>query len=106
MPYGKFDPEKVTPVQEAFWVGLTPQRVANMWEAADDWAVLSPEAKEFLRGADKEKIKQLNSTISFMNAAGIIGKFLWIGGATAFGLFIGLTQLWKAFGEFFTVKVR
>ncbi|MGM4923221.1 hypothetical protein AB8A31_09975 [Tardiphaga sp. 804_B3_N1_9] len=27
-------------------------------------------------------------------------------GATAFGLFIGLTQLWKAFGEFFTVKVK
>jgi hypothetical protein len=65
-----------------------------------------PGGKEFLRGADKEKIKQLNSTINFMYAAGIIGKFLWIGGATAFGLFIGLTQLWKAFGEFFTVKMR
>lgn len=40
MPHGKFDPEKITDVQEAFWVGLTPQRVANMWEAADDWADL------------------------------------------------------------------
>ena len=39
MPHGKFDPEKVTPVP--FWVGLTPQRVANMWEAADDWAGLT-----------------------------------------------------------------
>jgi hypothetical protein len=29
---------------------------------------------------------------------------LWIGRAAVFGLFIGLTELWKAFGEFFEVK--
>jgi hypothetical protein len=32
------------------------------------------------------------SASNSMNATGIIGKFLWIGGATAFGLFIGLTS--------------
>ncbi len=106
MPHGRFDPDTMTPEQHAFWVGLTTQRVANMWAAADDWADLSPEAKEFLRRADTAKIKQLDATIRFMNAAGIIGKFLWIFGATLFALFIGATQLWKAFGEFFTVKVR
>ncbi|WP_445486925.1 hypothetical protein [Rhodopseudomonas sp. RCAM05734] len=106
MARGKLDIAEVTPEQEAFWVGLTSQRVANLWAAADDWADLSPEAKDFLRKADKAKIKQLDATISFMNAAGIIGKFLWIGAATLFGLFIGVSQPWKAFGEFFTVKIK
>lgn len=99
-------PDDMTDVQVAFWRCLTDQRVANILAAADDWADLTPDAKEWLRGADKKKIEQLNSTIDFMNAAGIVWKFLWVGGATAFGLFIGATQLWKAIGEFFTVKIK
>ncbi len=99
-------PDDLTDVQKAFFVGLTDQRAANLWAAADDWADLSPEAKEWLRGADKKKIAQLNSHMEFMNAAGIIWKFLWVGGATAFGLFIGITQLWKVLGEFFTMKIK
>ncbi|MBV5268992.1 MAG: hypothetical protein JZU55_02575 [Afipia sp.] len=87
-------PDDATDVQKAFWKGLTDQRVANMWAAADDWADLSPEAKEFLRRADKKKIQQLNSHMEFMNAAGIVWKFLWVGGATIFAMFVGITQLW------------
>lgn len=98
--------DDLTDVQIAFLKGMTDQRAANVWAVADDWADLSSDAKEWLRGADKKKIEQLNSTIDFMNAAGIVWKFLWVGGATAFGLFIGATQLWKAIGEFFTVKIK
>jgi hypothetical protein len=53
----------VTDVQQAFWKGLTDQRVANMWDAADFIHDLSPEAREFLRKADKDKVAQLNSHI-------------------------------------------
>lgn len=103
---GRFKPEEVTDTQEAFWVGLTHQRVANLWAVADDWADLSPEAKAWLRRADKEKIEQLNSTIEFMSASKIIWKFLWVGGGMILAAFVGFTTLWKTFGEFFTVKIK
>jgi hypothetical protein len=103
---GKFRPEDLTDVQLAFFNCLTDQRVANLVSAADDWADLSPDAKDWLLKADKKKIDQLNGYMEFMAAAGIIWKFIWVGGATAFGLFIGITQLWKAFGEFFSVKIK
>jgi hypothetical protein len=99
-------PDAMTDVQAAFWGGLTDQRVANMWSVADDWADLSPEAKAWLRRADKEKIEQLNSTIEFMSASKIIWKFLWVGTGMAAAAFVGFTTFWKAFGEFFTVKIK
>lgn len=98
--------EDLTDVQIAFLKGLTDQRVANMWQVADDWADLSPAAKDWLRQTDKKKVEQLNSTVDFMNAAGIVWKFLWVGGATAFGLFIGITQIWEAISKLFTVKIK
>jgi len=105
-PHGKFDPDNMTDVQEAFLVGMTDQRAANMWDAADFIADLSPEAKEFLRHADKEKIEQLDATLKFMNATNIIWKFLWVGGATIFGLAVGITQFWEWFSKLFTVKIK
>ena len=104
MPHSK--PDGLTDVQAAFIAGLTDQRVANIWLVADDWADLSPEAKAWLRRADKDKIDQLNSTIEFMNASKVIWKFLWVGGGMAVGAFVGFTAFWKAFGEFFTVKIK
>jgi len=64
---------------------------------------LSPEAREFLRKADKWKIEQLESHISFMNAAGIVWKFLWVGAATLFAMFIGLNQIWDWFAKHFKI---
>jgi hypothetical protein len=49
----------MTDVQEAFWKGLTDQRVARMWAVADDWDDLSHDAKEFLRSAKPETLKFL-----------------------------------------------
>lgn len=99
-------PDDMTDVQAAFFGGLTDQRVANMWQAADDWADLSPEAKEWLRMADKKHIEKLNSTIEFMTASRTIWKFLWVGGGMAVAAFVGATQAWKAFGDIFTVKLK
>ncbi len=98
--------EGMTDVQSAFISGLTDQRVANIWSAADDWADLSPEAKAWLRNANKDKIEQLNSTIEFMNASKIIWKFLWVGGGMILAAFVGFTTFWKTFGEYFTVKIK
>lgn len=98
-------PEGASDVQVAFWKGLTDQRVANMWDAADFIGDLSPEARSFLRTADKKKIEQLESHINFMNAASIIWKFLWVGGAMIFGVFVGINQLWEAFSKWFKVTV-
>jgi len=105
-PHGKFDSEEMTDVQHAFWVGMTDQRVANMWEAAEFIADMSPEAKEFLRKADKRKIEELESTLRFMDASNIVLKFLWIGGATIFGAVIALSQAWDYLAKFFVVKIK
>jgi len=105
-PHGKFDAKDMTEAQEAFWVGMTDQRVANMWDAADFMADLSPEAKEFLRRADKEKIRRLDSTLEFMQAATIIRKFLWIVGATVFGIIFSVVQFWDYLAKIVTVKIK
>jgi hypothetical protein len=87
-------PPEATAAQVAFWKGMTDQRVANMWDAADFIADLSPEAREFLLKADKEKIGDLDRHITFFNNAKVIWKFLWVGVATLFGIFVGITQIW------------
>jgi hypothetical protein len=105
-PHGRFDPETMTDVQRAFWVGMTDQRVANMWEAAEFIADLSPEAKDFLRHADKRKIEELESTLRFMDASNIVLKVLWIGGATIFGGIIAISQAWDYLSKIFIVKIK
>jgi mannose/fructose/N-acetylgalactosamine-specific phosphotransferase system component IID len=102
MAHGKFDPEDLTDVQQAFWVGMTDQRAANIWDAADFIADLSPEAKEFLRKADKDKIKQLNANLEFYSTSRAIWRFLWIGGS----VLVGAATLWKTIGDYITVKIR
>lgn len=102
MPDRPVYPE-LTQAQWEVLSAFTDQRCANILESADFIHDLSPEAKEFLRTADKKKIKELNSNLDFMNAAGIIWKFIWVGGATAFGLFIGITQLWETISKYFKV---
>jgi hypothetical protein len=96
----------MTDVQEAFFKGLTDQRVANMWSAADDWADLSPEAKAWLKKADKDDIAQLKSTVDFMNSSKIIWRFLWVGASMILAAFVGFKTFWTTFGEYFTVKIK
>ena len=104
--HGKFSPENMTDVQEAFWIGMTDQRVANLWEAAEFIADMSPDAKEWLRRADKAKIEELESTIQFMNNANVVRKFLMIAGATIFGAIIAVSQAWEWISKFFIVKIK
>jgi hypothetical protein len=85
---------------------VTTDQLSEILESAAFFHDLSDDTKKFLRDANKEKIDQLNSTIRFMDAAGIIGKFLWIGGATAFGLFVGVTQVWDWISKFFKVPLK
>jgi hypothetical protein len=102
---GRFRPDDMTSVQEAFMVGLTDQRVANLWAAADDWAELSPDAKNLLRNADKTTLKwleraspdditQLQYSIKFMEASKLLGKVAWVTAAAICGGLITVLTLW------------
>lgn len=97
---------RITRAQWAVLVAMTDKNCTDLIEGAAFYSQLSKSAKDFLKAADDEKIETLNSNLTFYANSRIIWKFLWVGGATAFGLFIGITQLWKAFGEFFTVKIK
>jgi|GEM_PF-4896315 hypothetical protein len=99
-------PEGLTDVQRAFWVGMTDQRVANMWEAAEFIADLSPDAKGWLRRADKEKIEELESTLQFYNNANIVRKFLMIAGGTIVGAIIAISTAWDWLSKIFIVKIK
>jgi hypothetical protein len=101
-PHGKFEPETMSDVQKAFMVGMTDQRAANLWDAADFIADLSPEAKEWLRNADKKKIEQLNANLEFYVTSKAIWRFLWIGGS----MLGGVLTLWKTVGDYITVKIK
>ena len=112
---GHQKPDGLTDVQEAFFIGLTDQRVANMWAAADDWSDLRPEAKDLLRNADLETLKwleraspedieQLRYSIRFMNASKVLGRAAWIVGATLFGIVIGFVTIWEKLSDFFRHK--
>ena len=105
-PQGKFTLETMTDVQEAFMVMMTPQRVANLVEAADLIADLSPEAKEWLRRADKEKIAELEATLKFWNNTNVIWRFLWIGGGTIVAAVVGIAQAWDWLSKLFIVKFK
>lgn len=113
---GRQKPDDMTDVQEAFWIGLTDQRVANLWEAADYIAELKPEAKDLLRNADKatlkwleraseEDVAQLQYSIKFMEASKLLGKVAWIAAAAFFGALITLLTLWEKLQALFKTKV-
>jgi len=111
-PFGIFDPEKMTQAQKDFWVGMTAQRVANMWSAADFIADLPNEAKDLLQNADPatlkwlerarpEEIQQLQRSIKIMEASKLLAKFLW------FVVIAGVLQLlgiWEKLSALFKVK--
>jgi mannose/fructose/N-acetylgalactosamine-specific phosphotransferase system component IID len=97
---------EITRAQWAVLSAWTDQRCEHMMEAADFVADLSPEAKKFLRSADKEKIEQLNSNMEFFATSKSVWKFLWIGGGVIVAVIVGASQAWKAFGEFFTIKIK
>jgi len=108
-----FDPDKMTDVQRAFWVGLTDQRIANIWEASDYIADLKPEAKDLLRNADEktlrwleraspEDIEQLQYSIKFMEASKLLGRVAWIVAATLFGAAITFLTLWDKLSALFS----
>lgn len=85
---------------------MTDQRVANMWDAADFIADLKPAAREWLTKADEDKIKDLERHIIFFNNAKVIWKFLWVGCATLFGIFVGLTQIWDWLAKHIKIMPR
>jgi hypothetical protein len=106
-PFGIFDPEKMTDVQKTFWVGMTDQRVANLWDASDFIAELKPEAKDLLRNADKEtlrwlerarpeEIEQLQRSIKFMEASKLFAKIFWFLVASGAITFFALTDKFSA----------
>lgn len=81
---------------------MTDQRVANMWDAAEFIADLSPEAKEWLRKADKEKIAELNASLDIYKTSKAIWRFLLVGGS----VIGGLLTVWKTLGDYITVKFK
>lgn len=87
---------QITRAQWAVLSAMTDQRCEHMMEAMDFVADLSPEAKAFLKTADKEKIDQLNDNMHFYSASKTIWKFLWIGG----GVVVAGLQAWKTFGDY------
>jgi hypothetical protein len=104
-PHGIIRPPaypEITPAQWAVLSAWTDQRCENMMEAADFVADLSPEAKKFLRDADKTKIEQLISNLEFYSTSKAIWRFLWIGGT---GL-VGIVTLWKTLGEYIRVTLK
>lgn len=85
---------------------MTHQRIATLLAAVEFYEDLSPEARTWLRKADKDKIDQLNSTLDFTHASKIIWKFIWVGGGMVVAAFVGFSSLWKTFGEYITVKFK
>jgi mannose/fructose/N-acetylgalactosamine-specific phosphotransferase system component IID len=105
MPNRPVFPE-LTEAQFAVLNALTDQRCANMMEAMDFVSDLSPEAKAFLKSADKDKIQKLTDNMTFFATTKAVWRFLWIGGGVLLGFVVGLSQLWKEFGDHFTVKLK
>ena len=97
---------EITQEQWSVLQAMTPQGCTNLLEARDFVADLSPEAKKWLRMADKEKIDQLNSTINFNSSSKIVWRFFYIGGAMIFSAFVGFKVILMTFGEYFMVKIK
>lgn len=112
---GSTKPDGMTDVQWAFWVGLTDQRVANLWDAADYIADLKPEAKDLLRNADRstlkwleraspEDIEQLQYSIKFMEASKLLGRVAWFVAAFICGAIITFVTAWDKLKSVFVTK--
>jgi mannose/fructose/N-acetylgalactosamine-specific phosphotransferase system component IID len=97
---------EITKAQWAVLAAMSDQRCEHMMEAMDFVSDLSPEAKDFLRTATKEKIEQLNNNMDFFANSKAVWRFLWIGGGILVAFIVGLSQIWKTFGEYFTLKIK
>lgn len=93
---------EITRSQWAILSAMSDQRCENMMEAMDFICDLSPEAKVFLKKADKDTIEKLEANMDFYAASKTIWKFIWIGG----GMFVAVLQAWKTFGDYITVKFK
>jgi hypothetical protein len=93
---------EITRAQWAVLSAWTDQRCENMMEAADFVSDLSPEAKAFLKSADKKKIGQLNANLDFYSNTKAIWRFLWIGGS----MLVGAATVWKTLGDYISVKLK
>jgi hypothetical protein len=111
-PKGIFDPDEMTDVQKAFWTGLTDQRIANIWEAADYIADLPQEAKDLLRNADKKALKwleraspedidQLQYSIKVMEATKLLWKIVWF---VLAGALLTMLNVWEKISALFKAK--
>jgi len=111
-PKGIFDPDEMTDVQKAFWIGLTDQRVADIWDAAGFISDLKPEARDLLRNADKstlkflerarpEEINQLQRSIKLMDAAKLWTKVLWF---LLTGALLTILDVWQKIAVFLKIK--
>jgi hypothetical protein len=111
-PKGIFDPDEMTDVQKAFWIGLTDQRIANIWEASDYIAELPREAKDLLRNADKSALKwleraspddiaQLQYSIKVMEATKLLAKILWF---VIAGVVLTMLNAWEKISALFKAK--
>jgi mannose/fructose/N-acetylgalactosamine-specific phosphotransferase system component IID len=93
---------EITRAQWAVLSAWTDQRCQNMMEAADFVADLSPEAKAFLKSADKQKVRNLNANLEFYANTKAIWRFLWIGGS----MLVGAATVWKTLGDYISVKFK
>ncbi len=86
-------------------VALTDQRVVNLMESADFIADLPQETKDFLREAEPETLEflrqarpdevvKLASGIKLVQAFETTGKVIKALVILAFGLWLGITQIW------------
>lgn len=102
-------PPKYPEITQAQWEvlrALTDQRCTNLLASADFISDLDDAAKEFLRTADKEKIKELNDMIRFVQSVAVVGKFAWWGSASCLAIFLGITQLWDTISKYIKVTPR
>ena len=97
---------EITHAQWAVLSAMTDQRCEHMMEAMDFYADLSPEAKNFLKSADKNKISELEDNLNFFHTSKAIWRFVYIGGGMLVGGFVLFGQFWKTFGDYFTIKVK
>lgn len=97
---------QITRAQWAVLLAMTDQRCEHMMEAMDFVADLSPEAKNFLKTADKSKIDELNSNLEFFATSRAVWKFIWIGGGIVISLVVAVSQLIKVMGDYLTVKFK
>jgi hypothetical protein len=98
-------PSKMTKAQVAFWVGMTDQRVANMWEAADLIAGLGADGKEFFRAADpatfkflkglrEEEVKDLAACVKYFIAFRTAFSFIFWGVGVLLAAFVAVITAW------------